>query len=365
MIGKNNSVLTRVQEKSPNVFNVGCVCHLANICAQKAVKTLPLPVDELLIDVFFHFYHSSKRKEEYNSFLDFTDTEPMKLLKHCGTRWLSLERCVKRLLQQSPALKSYFQSHPESEKPGRIMRCLEFLVNDKMCLVSMVGFLHTEMVRLLRKLMARFVSTKVITSQQDITKVDFKSADNQHDNERIAIGWTAGELLSDHEELSPVVVNRFFRDQTERVTRRCCQSVRQISFSSPDQKSQLEDQASDYILSPKSDLPPYDKENNTMNQFWQSMAQRKIPSGQPQFDLLFQLSKVMLTIPHSNADTERTFIMLKKIQTDSRDNLESKTIHSLLSIKINNYTDCYLYNPEQSQHVPPTSHSAPQPVLKL
>ncbi|CAG2208435.1 unnamed protein product [Mytilus edulis] len=117
---------------------------------------------------------------------------------------------------------------------------------------------------------------------------------------------------------------------------------------SPDQKSQLEDQASDYILSPKSDLPPYDKENTTMNQFWQSMAQRKIPSGQPQFDLLFQLSKVMLTIPHSNADTERTFSMLKKIQTDSRDNLESKTIHSLLSIKINNYTDCYLYKPEPS-----------------
>lgn len=76
---------------------------------------------------------------------------------------------------------------------------------------SMVGFLHTEMVRLLRKLMARFVSTKVITSQQDITKVDLQSTENQHDNERIATGWTAREFLSDHEELSPVVVNRFYR----------------------------------------------------------------------------------------------------------------------------------------------------------
>ncbi|CAC5413355.1 KCNT1 [Mytilus coruscus] len=403
MIGKNNSVLTRVQEKSQNVFNVGCVCHLANICAQKAVKTLPLPVDELLIDVFFHFYHSSKRKEEYNSFLDFTDTEPMKLLKHCGTRWLSLERCVRRLLQQWPALKSYFQSHAESEKPGRIMRCAEFLANDEMWLYyafldfilpvlndfnvmfqageSMVGFLHTEMVRLLRKLMARFVSIKVITSQQDITKIDFQSTENQHDNERIAIGWTAREFLSDHEELSPVVVNRFFSsvrqfycttvstmiakfpfkdkvlqtiaylnpDTRQNVSPEDVASLSDRFLSlSPDQKSQLEDQASDYILSPKSDLPPYDKENTTMNQFWQSMAQRKIPSGQPQFDLLFQLSKVMLTIPHSNADTERTFSMLKKIQTDSRDNLESKTIHSLLSIKINNYTDCYLYKPEPS-----------------
>ncbi|CAC5396617.1 unnamed protein product [Mytilus coruscus] len=262
---------------------------------------------------------SSKRKEEYNSFLDFTDTEPMKMLKHCGTRWLSLERCVKRLLQQWPALKSYFQSLPESEKPCRIMRCAEFLVNDEMWLYfafldfnlpvlndfnvmfqageSIVGFLHTEMVRLLRKLMARFVSTKVITSQQDITKVDFKSAENQHD-ERIAIGWTAREFLSDHEELSPVVVNRFFSSVRQFYCTTVSTMIAKFPFKdkvlqtiaylnpetkqnmspedvaslsdrflslSPDQKSQLEDQASDYILSPKSNLPSYDKENTTMN----------------------------------------------------------------------------------------------------
>lgn len=74
----------------------------------------------------------------------------------------------------------------------------------------MVGFLHTEMVCLLLKLMARFVSTKVITMQQDITKVDFKCPEKQHDNDRLAIDWTAREFLSDHEKLSPVVVIRFY-----------------------------------------------------------------------------------------------------------------------------------------------------------
>ena len=57
MTGKTNSVLSRLREKNPAVFNLGCVCHLANLCAQAGVKALPLPVDDLLIDVYFHFFH--------------------------------------------------------------------------------------------------------------------------------------------------------------------------------------------------------------------------------------------------------------------------------------------------------------------
>jgi hypothetical protein len=40
------------------------------------------------------------------------------------------------------------------------------------------------------------------------------------------------------------------------------------------------------------------------------------------------------------------FSMLKKIQTDSRDNLSDQTIHSLLSVKINNTTECHQYKPD-------------------
>ena len=55
MIGANNSVLSRVREKQPNVFNVGCICHLADLCASGGVKKLSLPIDEFLFDVHFHF----------------------------------------------------------------------------------------------------------------------------------------------------------------------------------------------------------------------------------------------------------------------------------------------------------------------
>lgn len=58
MKGTNNSVLSRIKAVQPDVFDVGCICHLLNLCCGSAVKQLPISVD-LLIGIFFHF---NKRK---------------------------------------------------------------------------------------------------------------------------------------------------------------------------------------------------------------------------------------------------------------------------------------------------------------
>lgn len=55
MVGKNNSVLSRIREVQPEVFDLGCVCHLANIVCQAGVKKIPLPVEDLLVETYFHF----------------------------------------------------------------------------------------------------------------------------------------------------------------------------------------------------------------------------------------------------------------------------------------------------------------------
>ena len=72
---------------------------------------------------------SSKRKEEYKEFLEFTQVDPMKIIKHCTTRWLSLHQCVGRTLHLWPALQSYFNSHKEAEKRGRVQRVAQLLAD--------------------------------------------------------------------------------------------------------------------------------------------------------------------------------------------------------------------------------------------
>ena len=109
MVGKNNSVLSRIKLKSPKVFSIGCTCHLAALCATAGLKRLPVSIDTILIDISYHFKYSAKRWAEYAEIeAEFDDIKPLKILKHCTTRWLSLERCVKCLIDKWPALYSYF-----------------------------------------------------------------------------------------------------------------------------------------------------------------------------------------------------------------------------------------------------------------
>ena len=191
MKGRHNSVLSPIRNAQPEVLDIVSICHLANLCCVCAVKQLPVQVEELLIDVYFHFNHSAKRKEEYREFLEFCDVAPLKILKHASTRWLSLEKCVNRLLQQWSALLSYFESYDDRERPGRMKWCSDYLAIVEMKSYFMflsfileplnafntifqtdatqIAILIPEMNRLLRLFMAKFVLMRVIKSATDLT----------------------------------------------------------------------------------------------------------------------------------------------------------------------------------------------------
>lgn len=66
--------------------------------------------------------------------------------------------------------------------------------------------------------------------------------------------------------------------------------------------------------------------------------------GTKRFRYLPVVALAALSLPHSNADPERCFSMVRKIQTDQRDRLSNKTINSLLSIKLNSDEDCHMFN---------------------
>ena len=111
MMGKNNSIYTRIADSNPDVHPVSYVCHLAHLCAKKAANQLSVnKTVSTVIDLYYHFDKSSKRKEVFKSYQEFCDVETRKILKRSSTRWLSLMKCIDRVLRQYDALKSYFSS---------------------------------------------------------------------------------------------------------------------------------------------------------------------------------------------------------------------------------------------------------------
>ena len=81
MVGVRNSVLSRLRSKQPKLFSLGCLCHLAALCASAALKKLPVSIDNLLIDIFYHFKHSAKRWSEFATIqAEFSDIKPLRVL---------------------------------------------------------------------------------------------------------------------------------------------------------------------------------------------------------------------------------------------------------------------------------------------
>ena len=97
----------------------------------------------------------------------------------------------------------------------------------------------------------------------------------------------------------------------------------------------------DYSLSPM-DLPSvttYKSADGTMRPragaFWCNVGKMITLDGQARFPTLCKLVAGLLTIPCSNADSERGFSILRKIHTDQRSNLDQSTIIALMSMKFN------------------------------
>lgn len=185
------------------------------------VKVLAQPDKDLLVEVLFHFHHSLNRKEKY-----FTDTEPIKILKHCSTRWLSLEKCVNRLLDHWSAPPELFQlawgcgeawtskglclSNPEMHLYFNFISLILQPLNDFNTLLqaeeSRIGYLKDEITTLVRKFLGKFVKTKVIKSAVNIT-----DSDCQLHDDIIAVGVTTRAYIVDHaDEIPSSTLSMFF-----------------------------------------------------------------------------------------------------------------------------------------------------------
>ena len=108
MFGEHNSVTQMLKAEYPNIFIVKCSCHLIHLVSSYAALKLPKSLEDLCRDIYNHFHRSSKRQDVYQQFQSFFNEEPRKILSPGQTRWLSLEECVNRILEQYQALQHYF-----------------------------------------------------------------------------------------------------------------------------------------------------------------------------------------------------------------------------------------------------------------
>ena len=65
MKGTRSGVQKLIRNECPSLYDVGCICHLADLTIKAGMKILPVDVDQLFLDIFYFFFHSSKRKQQF------------------------------------------------------------------------------------------------------------------------------------------------------------------------------------------------------------------------------------------------------------------------------------------------------------
>jgi hypothetical protein len=101
----------------------------------------------------------------------------------------------------------------------------------------------------------------------------------------------------------------------------------------------------DYHSCTEDELPVFDPRSDAaIDHFWADIGDMKTVANLEtlRFGKLSQLAKVLLVLPHSNADPERLFSMVRKIYTELRRQMDPSTLSSLLSVKVNHTNPCYL-----------------------
>ena len=103
--------------------------NTANKGAEMFMSESGFDVEDMLVDIFYWFDKSSKRKVQLEEFCLFYDQEYRKIIEHVTTRRLNLETAVTRSLRLYQSLRSYVLS--QEVRPNRLER-LEASVADPM-----------------------------------------------------------------------------------------------------------------------------------------------------------------------------------------------------------------------------------------
>ena len=81
-------------------------------------------------------------------------------------------------------------------------------------------------------------------------------------------------------------------------------------------------------------------------EFWHYLANLKAVDGSYRFRRISKVAKLVLIIPHSTAEEERIFSMVRKNKTSFQPNLDPNgTLSSILTIKLANDKPAHAFQP--------------------
>ena len=387
MTGVHKGVFAFIKQKNPNCVLSGCTLHLVHLAAEKASNLLPFQPADLLIDIFYYMKKSSVRQRNLGKWQEYFGIEQRAMLKHVSTRWLSIGRCVTRLIEDWHPLRSFFEDEVSkhtkigSSARTKALSILKSLNSEtaKLCCLFLkyaasafdpfltknqaespqIHVLHENMQKLMREILTKFVKPTAFKSRLPFD-VEYKLNYNVKDDGDISIGAAAESYMND-KKYSNSKKKKFFDSVKVYYTAVCDYLsdnlphndtfLKKVSVTQPDKivldnslstlKSLLVKQpcliptgsSLDELVTELSRLQQVIIECDFVNsarldEVWGSLAKK---NEDIRVACVFLLN--LLVVPHSSAGCEHVFSYVRKIKTDQRQLMGDELLESLIICK--------------------------------
>lgn len=387
MTGKHLSFKKKLELKCKNLLTFSCPCHSAALAAHAACAKMPDFCEEFLKKIASYINSSPKRLAIFNEFCDcFQDTN-RKILKLCDTRWLSHYSCIDRVLESWDTIKYFLNEMVMSDKvkSGEYLLSLMENVEIKAYFLFLkyvlnffnsfnaffqahetrIHLLQPKSLNFLMQICQNFLKPNLL---KDLLKnISFHEKDNHKSLDNITLGSECEEYLcklvkEGHADVITIIRQnclQFYIIAAEEIRKRLpvnniflhklqvfqphialFDNNRETSFNDVffiaqtlkgfDENGLKEEWlmlASDFTIEEKQNLIKINFDN-----MWKEILKRQSVNN-PKYPNLRSLLNAVRSLPHSNADPERTFSLLSDLKTKKRNRLSSTSINATCVFK--------------------------------
>ncbi|XP_050062963.1 uncharacterized protein LOC126552316 [Aphis gossypii] len=339
MVGINNGVHALLKKYNPNLILIRCVCHSIQLATSFACsQTLPRHLDFMISETYNWFSKSSLRQQSYlDLFKTMNDGHaPLKIVRACSTRWLSIESAVSRIIDQWLELKLHFQLARSNEKCFTAEVLYDMYCNEQN--LAFFLFLRPALanVQSVNKLfesnnvdqtkLAIDLSTLVVSLGKLIVlpSFNFDPVTNEnfinHLHPKPFLGYSFENKVTELKNNGSLNANG------EQVLRDRCIKFTTILIQ------QLQQRLPENFKWRKINVLLWNETTNVV-QFWVEVKNYTDACGENPLKELSELALTTLSLPFSNAEVERVFSQMNLIKSKTRNRMGTELLTSLLQIR--------------------------------